>query len=75
MVQEGHATFTAGDDRGERWMVPTGAAHKFVNSETGRLRRLTYAPATGLSPSGSKTDRIACKEVQTCLQISASILR
>jgi mannose-6-phosphate isomerase-like protein (cupin superfamily) len=42
VVQEGTATFTAGDEiiearGGQVVVVPAGVAHKFVNSGTGRL--------------------------------------
>jgi mannose-6-phosphate isomerase-like protein (cupin superfamily) len=45
VVQEGSATFTAGDDvieaRGDQVVVvPAGEAHKFVNSGAGRLRQV-----------------------------------
>ena len=45
LIQEGTATFTAGDDvievsRGQVVAVPAGVAHKFVNSGTGRLRQV-----------------------------------
>lgn len=45
LVQEGTATFTAGDDMievggGQVVVVPAGVAHKFVNSGTGRLRQV-----------------------------------
>ena len=45
MVQEGSATFTAGDDvieatSGQVVVVPAGVAHKFVNSGTARLRQV-----------------------------------
>ena len=45
MVQEGTATFTAGDEiiearGGQVVVVPAGLAHKFVNSGTGRLRQI-----------------------------------
>jgi len=41
VVQEGSATFTAGDDvieatGGQVVVVPAGVAHKFVNSGAGR---------------------------------------
>lgn len=50
VVQEGTATFTAGDDVIEAWsgqvvVVPAGVAHKFVNSGTGRLRQVDIHPA------------------------------
>lgn len=45
MVQEGSATFTAGDDvieatGGQVVVVPAGVAHKFVNSGDVRLRNV-----------------------------------
>jgi mannose-6-phosphate isomerase-like protein (cupin superfamily) len=45
VVQEGSATFTAGDEEievsgGQVVVVPAGVAHKFVNSGTGRLRQV-----------------------------------
>ena len=45
MVQEGSATFTAGDDVIEATdeqvvVVPAGVAHNFVNSGAGRLRQI-----------------------------------
>jgi len=45
LVQEGTATFTAGDETievtgGQILVVPEGVAHKFVNSGTGRLRQV-----------------------------------
>ena len=45
MVQEGSVTFTAGDEfveasGGQVVVVPAGAAHKLVNSGTGRLRQV-----------------------------------
>ena len=45
VVQEGEATFTAGDDviearGGQVVVVPAGVPHKFVNSGTGRLRQV-----------------------------------
>ena len=45
VVQEGSATFTAGDETtevegGQVVVVPAGVAHKFVNSGTGRLRQV-----------------------------------
>ena len=45
VVQEGSATFTAGDDvmearGGQVVVVPAGVAHKFVNSGAGRLRQV-----------------------------------
>jgi len=45
VVQEGAATFTAGDDvmkvkSGQFVVVPAGMAHKFVNSGSGRLRQV-----------------------------------
>ncbi len=44
-MQEGTATFTAGNDvievrAGQVVVVPAGVAHKFVNSGTGRLRQV-----------------------------------
>jgi mannose-6-phosphate isomerase-like protein (cupin superfamily) len=45
VVQEGEATFTAGDDviearGGQIVVVPAGVPHRFVNSGTGRLRQV-----------------------------------
>ena len=45
VVQEGNATFTAGDEvievsGGQVVVVPAGVAHKFVNSGAGRLRQV-----------------------------------
>jgi mannose-6-phosphate isomerase-like protein (cupin superfamily) len=45
VVQEGSATFTAGDEvieagAGKVVVVPAGVPHKFVNSGTGRLRQI-----------------------------------
>ena len=45
VVQEGTATFTAGDDvieasAGQVVVVPAGVPHKFVNSGAGRLRQV-----------------------------------
>jgi mannose-6-phosphate isomerase-like protein (cupin superfamily) len=45
IVQEGSATFTAGDDLieasgGQVVVVPAGVPHKFANSGTGRLRQV-----------------------------------
>ena len=45
VVQEGTATFTAGDETvevsdGHAVVVPAGVAHKFVNSGTRRLRQV-----------------------------------
>ncbi|HEX2740547.1 MAG TPA: cupin domain-containing protein [Rubrobacter sp.] len=45
VVQEGEATFTAGDDviearGGQVVVVPAGVPHKFVNSGAGRLRQV-----------------------------------
>jgi len=45
VVQEGSATFTAGDETvevkgGQVVVVPAGVAHKFVNSGTGWLRQV-----------------------------------
>ena len=45
VVQEGEATFTAGDEvievrGGQVVVVPAGVAHKFVNSGSGRLRQV-----------------------------------
>ena len=45
VVQEGEATFTAGDDvievrGGQVVVVPTEVPHKFVNSGAGRLRQV-----------------------------------
>ena len=47
VVQEGSATFTAGDDvieatGGQVVVVPAGVAHKFVNSGAGRLRQVDH---------------------------------
>ena len=44
VVQEGHATFTAGDatieaTAGQIVVVPAGLPHRFVNTGTGRLRQ------------------------------------
>ena len=58
-MQEGSATFTAGDDvieatGGQVVVVPAGVAHKFVNSGAGRLRQVDiHTPATISLPSGS----------------------
>ncbi len=62
VVQEGTATFTAGGETievegGQIVVVPAGVPHRFVNSGRGGCGRWTYTPATGSSPSGSKTDR------------------
>ena len=45
VIQEGTATFTAGDDviearGGQVVVVPAGVPHKFVNSGAGRLRQV-----------------------------------
>ena len=45
VVQEGTATFTAGDETikvegGQVVVVPAGVPHRFVNSGTGRLRQV-----------------------------------
>jgi mannose-6-phosphate isomerase-like protein (cupin superfamily) len=45
VVQEGDATFTAGDEvieahGGQVVVVPAGVPHKFVNSGSGRLRQI-----------------------------------
>ena len=45
MVQEGTATFTAGEEviearGGQVVMVPAGVPHKFVNTGAGRLRQI-----------------------------------
>jgi len=45
VVQEGNATFTAGEETievsgGQVVVVPAGVPHKFVNSGTGRLRQV-----------------------------------
>ncbi len=45
IVQEGRATFTAGDEviearAGQVVVVPAGVPHKFVNSGSGRLRQV-----------------------------------
>jgi mannose-6-phosphate isomerase-like protein (cupin superfamily) len=45
VVQEGTATFTAGDEKievksGQVVVVPAGVAHRFVNTGTGRLRQV-----------------------------------
>jgi mannose-6-phosphate isomerase-like protein (cupin superfamily) len=45
VVQEGHATFTAGEETieasgGQVVVVPAGLPHKFVNSGTTRLRQV-----------------------------------
>ncbi|MDQ3793571.1 MAG: cupin domain-containing protein [Actinomycetota bacterium] len=45
VVQEGSATFTAGEETvevkgGQVVVVPAGVPHKFVNSGTGRLRQV-----------------------------------
>ena len=45
MVQEGTATFTAGDEiiearGGQVVVMPAGVAHKFVNTGAGRLRQI-----------------------------------
>lgn len=45
VVQEGNATFTAGEETievsgGQVVVVPAGVAHKFVNSGAGRLRQV-----------------------------------
>ena len=46
VVQEGHATFTAGDDTieataGQIVVVPADVPHKFVNSGIGGLRQIS----------------------------------
>jgi mannose-6-phosphate isomerase-like protein (cupin superfamily) len=46
VVQEGQATFTAGDatiqaTAGQIVVVPAGMPHKFVNSGSGRLRQIS----------------------------------
>jgi mannose-6-phosphate isomerase-like protein (cupin superfamily) len=45
VVQEGNATFTAGEEvievsGGQVMVVPAGVAHKFVNTGAGRLRQV-----------------------------------
>jgi mannose-6-phosphate isomerase-like protein (cupin superfamily) len=60
VVQEGTVTFTVGDDvvearGGQVVVVPSGAPQKFVNSGADRLRQVNIH-ASGLLPSGSKTD-------------------
>jgi mannose-6-phosphate isomerase-like protein (cupin superfamily) len=45
VVQEGNATFTAGEETievsgGQVVVVPAGVAHKFVNSGAGRVRQV-----------------------------------
>ncbi len=45
VIQEGTATFTAGDDvieasGGQVVVVPAGVPHRFVNSGVGRLRQI-----------------------------------
>ncbi|HEX6710549.1 MAG TPA: cupin domain-containing protein [Rubrobacter sp.] len=45
VVQEGEATFTAGEEviearGGQVVVVPAGVPHRFVNSGTGRLRQV-----------------------------------
>ena len=45
IVQEGHATFTVGDDTievsgGQILVAPAGVPHKFINSGSGPLRQL-----------------------------------
>jgi mannose-6-phosphate isomerase-like protein (cupin superfamily) len=45
VVQEGTATFTAGEEvievrGGQVVMVPAGVPHKFVNTGAGRLRQI-----------------------------------
>jgi mannose-6-phosphate isomerase-like protein (cupin superfamily) len=45
VVQEGNATFTAGQETievsgGQVVVVPAGVAHKFVNSGAGRVRQV-----------------------------------
>ena len=45
LVQEGTATFTAGEETmkvtvGQVVVVPAGVPHKFTNSGTGRLRQV-----------------------------------
>ena len=49
VVQEGSATFTAGDDvvrasGGQVVVVPAGVPHKFVNSGDGPLRQIDIHP-------------------------------
>jgi len=50
IVQEGTATFTAGDEvfeasGGQIVVVPAGVPHKFVNSGSGLLRQVDIHPA------------------------------
>jgi mannose-6-phosphate isomerase-like protein (cupin superfamily) len=50
VVQEGEATFTAGDDTievsgGQIVVVPAGVPHKFVNSGSGPLRQVDIHPS------------------------------
>ena len=50
VVQEGQATFTAGDATfeatgGQIVIVPAGVPHKFVNSGTGPLRQIDIHPS------------------------------
>ena len=59
LVQEGNATFTAGEEvievsAGQVVVVPAGVPHKFVNSA-----RSTSTRATGSSPNGSKAEPVA----------------
>jgi quercetin dioxygenase-like cupin family protein len=55
VVQEGSATFTAGEDviearGGQVIVVPAGVAHKFVNSGAGRLRQVDRCPQADRGP-------------------------
>ena len=50
VVQEGQATFTAGDatieaTAGQIVVVPAGVPHKFVNTGTGGLRQISIHPS------------------------------
>ncbi len=50
VVQEGHATFTAGDatieaTAGQIVVVPAGVPHRFVNSGTEGLRQISIHPS------------------------------
>jgi mannose-6-phosphate isomerase-like protein (cupin superfamily) len=50
VVQEGHVTFTLGDDTieatgGQIVVVPAGVPHKFVNSGSGPLRQVDIHPS------------------------------
>ena len=50
VVQEGSATFTAGEEvieasAGQVVVVPAGVAHKFVNTGAGRLRQIDIHPS------------------------------